>query len=110
MPSLPFDFEDLKNANPFDADRAVDTAHKAADPTAAGTVGGPQAFFTKKLNQLRDTMNSTDGLIDLGLAYNPVTRGVDMASKFFGGPGIQEGFTKGTTMTGNVRFDPRGPF
>ena len=110
MPSLPFDFEDLKNANAFDADRTVDTANKAADPTAAGTVGGPQAFLTKKLNQLRDTMNSTDGLIDLGLAYNPITRGVDMASKFFGGPGIQEGFTKGTTMTGNVRVDPRGPF
>jgi hypothetical protein len=109
MPSLPFDFEDLKNANAFDADRTVDTANKAADPTAAGTVGGPQAFLTKKLNQLRDNMNSTDGLLDLGLSINPVTRYTDMASKFFGGPGVQEGFTKGTTMTGDVRV-PRMPF
>ena len=110
MPSLPFDFEDLRNADPFDSDRTVDTVHKSADPASAGTVGGPQAFLTKKLNQLRDNMNSTDGLIDLGLSLNPVTRGIDMASKFFGGPGIQEGFTKGTTMTGDVRVDPRGPF
>ena len=109
MPSLPFDFEDVKNANPFDANRTVDTANKAADPTAAGSVGGPQAFLTKKLNQLRDNMNSTDGLIDLGLSIHPITRGVDMVSKFFGGPGVHKGFVEGTTMTKDVRVPP-APF
>ena len=98
MPSLPFTFEDLKNADPFDSNRTVDVANKSADPTAAGSVGGPQGFLTKKINQLKDSVNSTEGLIDLGMSINPGLRYVDMASKFFGGPGVAEGFKQGVTQ------------
>ena len=98
MPSLPFTFEDITNPENYNPDRTVDSVNKASDPTTAGSVGKAQTFLTGKLNQLRDNLTSTDGLIDLGLAYNPVTRVVDMASKFFGGPGVAEGFKQGVTQ------------
>ena len=106
MPSLPFTFEDLRNLDPADTERA--SAESKTDPTAANNMTA-QNFLVNKLNKLKDSMSSADGLIDVGLAMNPVTRVVDMGAKFFGQPGIQEGFTKGTTMTGDVRV-PRMPF
>ena len=106
MPSLPFTFDDLVNLNVADPERA------AAEPEAQSVnnpVKNAQGFLRGRLGQLKDQMSSADGLIDVGLAMNPVTRVVDMGAKFFGQPGIQEGFTKGTTMTGDVRV-PRMPF
>ena len=97
MPSLPFTFEDLKNLNPADMQRAADESD--VDPTAANNMGA-QKFLTGKINQLKDNISSADGLIDVGLAMNPVTRYTDMASKFFGGPGVAEGFKQGVTHTG----------
>ena len=108
MPSLPFTFEDLRNANPLDASRAAQEAKP--DMSQANPMVKAQSFLKSKLGQVKDKFDGTDSLIDVGLAINPVTRIVDMGSKFFGMPGIQEGFTKGTTMTGDVRVDPRGPF
>ena len=109
MPSLPFTFEDITNPENYNPNRSVDAVNKSADPTNAGSVGKAQTFLTGKLNQLRDNLNSTDGLIDLGLSINPITRAVDMTSKFFGGPGIHKGFVDGTTRTGDVRVPP-SPF
>ena len=97
MPSLPFTFEDVRNANPFDPNRTTDTVQKSEDPAVANQ-NAAQGFLTKRLNALRDSMNSTDGLIDLGMAANPVLRYVDMASKFFGGPGVADGFRDGVTQ------------
>ena len=105
MPSLPFTFEDLRN---LDVDQERLAGESKPDPTAANNVTA-QNFLVGKLNKLKDSMSSADGLIDVGLAMNPVTRIVDMGAKFFGQPGIQEGFTEGTTMTGDVRV-PRMPF
>ena len=100
MPSLPFDFEDVRNANPFDKNRTTDTAQKSADPAVANQ-NAAQGFLAKRLNQLRDNLNSTDGLIDLGMAANPVLRYVDMAHKFFGGKGVAAGFRDGVTQSIN---------
>ena len=97
MPSLPFTFEDVVNANPFDPNRTGDTVQKGADPAVANQ-GAAQGFLAKRLNQLRDKVNSTEGLIDLGMAINPVLRYVDMGSKFFGGPGVAKGFQDGVTQ------------
>ena len=111
MPELPFDFNDLVNLDPTsnrDNDRMINEAQKS-DMSTHNPVNRAQAFLKGKLAAAKDHMTSTDGLIDLGLALNPVTRVVDMSAKFFGQPGIQEGFTKGTTMTGDVR-GPRMPF
>ena len=108
MPSLPFTFEDLRNLNIGDTKAASDEAAGSVDPTVANGKSA-QNFLANRLNKLKDDMSSADGLIDVGLAMNPVTRVVDMGAKFFGQPGIQEGFTKGTTMTGDVRV-PRMPF
>ena len=105
MPSLPFTFDDLRNLD-VDTERA--SAESKPDPSAANNMTA-QNFLVGKLNKLKDSMSSSDGLIDVGLAMNPVTRVVDMGAKFFGQPGIQEGFTEGTTMTGDVRV-PRMPF
>ena len=107
MPSLPFTFEDLRNLNVADQQRAADEAD--AELGMHNPVNNAQKFLSNRLGQLKDSMSSADGLIDVGLAMNPVTRVVDMGAKFFGQPGIQEGFTEGTTMTGEVRV-PRMPF
>ena len=107
MPSLPFTFEDLVNFNPADANHVA--SQSKPDMSMATPMSNAQSFLKKKVGAVKDQFNSADGFIDAGLAVNPVTRVVDMGAKFFGQPGIQEGFTKGTTMTGDVRV-PRMPF
>jgi hypothetical protein len=106
MPSLPFTFEDLVNLNPADQMRAAKEAD--VDPTAANNMKA-QNFLVSKLNNLKESMSSSDGLLDVGLAMNPVTRGVDMASKFFGGPGIVQGFKDGVTHETGTRREVRVP-
>ena len=111
MPSLPFTFEDVKNWNPADAGDAEHMAKQSKpDMSQSNPLNNAQSFLKKRIGMVKDQFQSADGFIDAGLAINPVTRIVDMGAKFFGMPGIQEGFTKGTTMTGDVRVDPRGPF
>ena len=102
MPSLPFTFEDLRN---------LDIPAEAADRSAVSDAPqvDPQEFLGNAVDKVKERFTTTNGLIDTGLALNPVTRVVDMGAKFFGQPGIQEGFTQGTTMTGDVRV-PRMPF
>ena len=107
MPSLPFTFEDMVNLNVADPKRIAEESE--ADMSMSNPMGRAQSFLKGKLGSLKESMSSADGLIDVGLAMNPVTRVVDMGAKFFGQPGIQEGFTEGTTMTGDVRV-PRMPF
>ena len=107
MPSLPFDFDDLRNFDVADHERASDAA--ANEMGMTNPMNRAQAFLKGKMGQLKENFSTADGLIDVGLAMNPVTRVVDMGAKFFGQPGIQEGFTEGTTMTGDVRV-PRMPF
>ena len=48
MPSLPFTFEDVRNANPFDPNRTTDTVQKSADPAVANQ-NAAQGFLTKSL-------------------------------------------------------------
>lgn len=101
MPSLPFTFEDLKNAQPFDPERT--SAESKTDPAAANPRAA-QNFLVGKINQLRDNLSSTNGLIDIGMSINPGLRYVDMASRFFGGPSVAEGFKEGVTQpTGDER-------
>ena len=102
MPSLPFTFEDLRNL-----DIPAQAANSSAAPSAPQV--DPQEFLGNAVDKVKERFTTTEGLIDTGLAMNPVFRTVDMGAKFFGQPGIQEGFTKGTTMTGDVRV-PRMPF
>ena len=104
MPSLPFTLEDLQNLNPIDSQRVPDESKP--DVSMHNPMNRAQSFLKGKLGQLKDSMSSTDGLIDLGLAMNPVTRALDMGDKFFGGEGVHKGFVKGTTMTGDVRVPP----
>ena len=105
MPSLPFTFEDLKNLNPADSKKVSSEGASAVDPTTANDMAA-QNFLVKKISDLKDNLSSSDGLIDIGLSLNPITRATDMASKFFGGPGLHKGFVDGTTMTGTVRTPP----
>ena len=101
MPSLPFTFDDL---------RKLDIPAQAAETSAPEMPQvDPQAFLGNAVDRVKEQFGTTEGLIDTGIAINPVLRAVDMGAKFFGQPGIQEGFTKGTTMTGDVRV-PRMPF
>ena len=101
MPSLPFTFDDL---------RKLDIPAQAAESSAPEMPQvDPQSFLGNAVDRVKEQFGTTEGLIDTGLALNPVTRAVDMGAKFFGQPGIQEGFTQGTTMTGDVRV-PRMPF
>ena len=95
MPSLPFTFEDLRNLKPIDTERA--SAESKTDPTAANGKTA-QNFLLSKINQLRSNLGSTEGVIDVGMSLNPGLRYVDMASKFFGGPGVAEGFKQGVTQ------------
>jgi len=108
MPELPFTFEDLRNYNPADQQRLA--AESKPDMSMSNPLDQAQKFLKGKIGELKGHFNSAEGLIDVGLAMNPVTRAVDIGSKFFGGPGIQKGFQDGVTMTGEVRVDPRGPF
>jgi len=104
MPSLPFTFEDLQNLNAADSQRVAEESKP--DMSMHNPINRAQSFLKGKLGQLKDSMSSTDGLIDLGLAMNPVTRALDMGDKFFGGEGVHKGFVDGTTMTGDVRVPP----
>jgi hypothetical protein len=92
MPSLPFTFNDLVSLSPADKMRTAKEAD--VDPTAANNMKA-QNFLVGKLNSLKDSVSSSDGLLDVGLAMNPVTRVADMTSKFFGGPGLVQGFRDG---------------
>ena len=92
MPSLPFTFDDLVNSSPTNTSRAA--RESEGDPTVANGVTA-QNFLVGKLNKLKDSMSSSDGLLDVGLSLNPVTRVADMTSKFFGGPGLVQGFRDG---------------
>ena len=105
MPSLPFTFEDVKNLDVGNRKSAAKEGADMVNPASANPRAA-QGFLADRINKLKDSMSTSDGLIDVGLAYNPVTRVVDMASKFFGGPGIHKGFVDGTTMTGEVRTPP----
>ena len=110
MPSLPFTFDDLRNLKPADMQRTAKESE--GDPTAANRMTA-QNFLVGKLNKLKDSMSSSDGLIDVGLAMNPVTRVVDMGAKFFGGKGVAEGFKDGITHETGTRRDivlPPMPF
>ena len=88
MPSLPFTFEDLRN---------LDIPAQAADTTGVPDQPqvDPQEFLGNAVEKVKQQFGTTEGLIDTGLAMNPVTRVVDMGSKFFGGPGVAEGFRQG---------------
>ena len=105
MPSLPFTFEDVKNLDVSNNNRAAKEGADMVDPANANPRAA-QGFLADKINKLKDNMSTSEGLIDVGLSFNPVTRVVDMASKFFGGPGVHKGFVEGTTMTGDVRTPP----
>ena len=104
MPELPFTFDDLVNLDAAEPQRASKEAKP--DMSMSNPMNRAQSFLKGKMGQLKEHMSSADGFIDVGLAMNPVTRVVDMGAKFFGQPGVQEAFTKGTTMTGDVRVPP----
>ena len=94
MPELPFTFKDLQNLNVGDQQRAAKEASSSVDPTAANGMSA-QGFLANRINKLKDSLSTAEGLIDAGMAINPVLRYTDMASKFFGGPGVAEGFQQG---------------
>ena len=101
MPSLPFTFEDL---------RRLDIPKQAAEAeTMPIPQTDPQAFLGNAVEKVKQQLGTAEGLIDTGLALNPVTRTVDMASKFFGGPGVAEGFKEGVTQGDEIVL-PRMPF
>ena len=101
MPELPFTFEDLVNLDAMEHQRA--SKEVKPDMSMSNPMNKAQSFLKGKMGQLKEHMSSADGFIDVGLAMNLVTRVFDMGAKFYGQPGVQEGFTKGTTMTGDVR-------
>ena len=94
MPSLPITFKDLQN---------LDIPAKVAgqeQKTPDMPQVDPQAFLANAVDGVKERFGTSDGLIDTGLAINPVTRYVDMASQFFGGPSVADGFKQGVTHTG----------
>ena len=69
MPQLPFTFEDLTKANPFDsgskdAARVSKEAGDQADPDQAMPGNAAQSFLRNKINQIKSAVSSKDGLID----------------------------------------------
>ena len=94
MPELPFTFKDLQNLNVADQQRAGKEVASSVDPMVANGMSA-QGFLANRINKLKDNFSTADGLIDAGMAINPVLRYTDMASKFFGGPGVAEGFQQG---------------
>ena len=98
MPSLPITFKDLQNL-----DIPAQVAAQGNKTPEVPQVD-PQAFLANAVDGVKERFGTSDGLIDTGLAINPVTRYVDMGSKFFGGPGLAEGFKQGVTQeTGTSR-------
>ena len=89
MPSLPFTFKDLQE---------LDIPKEAAKNSAINTEIEAQNFLANAVDRVKKQFGTTEGLIDTGLAMNPVTRYVDMTSQFFGGPGVSEGFRDGVTQ------------
>ena len=100
MPSLPFTFNDLKN---LDIPKQVEESKDS--PTQLPEVD-PQQFLRNAVDEVKAQFGTTKGLIDTALAINPVTRYVDMGSKFFGGPGVAEGFKEGITKGDEVIVPP----
>ena len=94
MPSLPITFKDLQNL-----DIPAQVAGQK-DKTPKSPQVDPQEFLSNAVDGVKKRFGSSEGLIDTGLAINPVTRYVDMASQFFGGPSVAEGFKQGVTHTG----------
>ena len=92
MPSLPFTFDEMrKKLSPGDHQKVTEPAEADA-----------QNFLSNSIDKLKKRLSTADGMIDTALAINPVTRYTDMASKFFGGPGIQEGFKEGVIQKDKV--------
>ena len=107
MPNLPFTFNDLQNL-----DIPAKVAAQGNETPDAPQVD-PQAFLDNAVDGVKERFGTREGLIDTGLAINPVTRYVDMASKFFGGPGVAEGFKQGVIHETGTRRDvvlPPMPF
>ena len=94
MPQLPFTFKDVVNAK-----------HPSDIIPKKESEGEAQNFLASKIDGIKKHM-TVEGAVDLGLAINPVTRAVDMGSKFFGGKGIHKEFVDATTATGDVRVPP----
>ena len=93
MPQLPFTFNDAINAK------------HPSDLMKGSNEGEAQGFLANRIDDVKKYM-TVEGAIDVGLSINPVTRAVDMGSKFFGGPGIHKGFKEGVNMTGETRVPP----
>ena len=107
MPNLPFTFKDLQNLD-LPA-KVAEQGNKTPDTPQVD----PQEFLANAVDGVKGRFGSSEGLIDTGLAINLVTRYVDMASKFFGGPGVAEGFKQGVTHETGTRRDivlPPMPF
>ena len=107
MPSLPITFKDLQNL-----DIPAKVAAQGNETPEAPQVD-PQAFLANAVDGVKERFGTSEGLIDTGLAINPVTRYVDMASQFFGGPSVAEGFKQGVTQETGTRREivlPPMPF
>lgn len=98
MPGLPFTFNEIREKL---------SPGGGASPVANKN---PQEFLANSIDKLKERLTTADGLVDTGLAIHPVTRYTDMTSKFFGGPGLQEGFKEGVTMKDDNVTLPPMPF
>ena len=92
MPSLPFSFEDLRNL-----DIPKQAAEAKVESIDAPQIN-PQEFLGNAVDKVKQQFGTSEGLIDSGMTLNPVLRYTDMASKFFGGPGVAQGFKDGITQ------------
>tara|TARA_R110002012_G_scaffold163971_1_gene326383 strand:+ start:6006 stop:6329 length:324 start_codon:yes stop_codon:yes gene_type:complete len=107
MPNLPITFKDLQNLD-IPSQVAAQGKQSPEMPQV-----DPQAFLANAVDGVKERFGTTEGLIDTGLAINPLTRYADMASKFFGGPGLAEGFKDGITQETGTRREivlPPMPF
>ena len=97
MPSLPFTFNDV-NSRLSDLSKSIDNRAEGTAPETSEMAGNAQSFLSDRINDIKNQFGTTEGLIDTGLAMNPLTRAVDMGSKFFGGPGLVQGFRDGVNQ------------
>tara|TARA_R110002049_G_scaffold298710_1_gene488603 strand:- start:295 stop:633 length:339 start_codon:yes stop_codon:yes gene_type:complete len=108
MPSLPFTFNEI-NSRLSDLSKRIDNRAEGAAPETGEIVGNAQSFLSDRINDIKKQFGTTEGLIDTGLAINPLTRTVDMGSKFFGGKGLAEGFKDGVIHETGTRREVRVP-
>ena len=73
MPELPFTFKDLQNQNVADQQRAGKEVASSVDPMTANGMSA-QGFLANRINKLKDNFSTADGLVDAGMAINPVLR------------------------------------